>query len=196
MRPMRSGPGQSILLLVVTGMVTLGGCTRMSEGVLDESVGMNGSFEVTESGLPVNWLVYTPKTVPTGDFDIIIDTLEYKDGKQSLKFQVRECSSQGGWHSPGFGMEFPAVAGQTYRVSFWFKNAGSEYRVRVGGVSAKEGEYDTIVQSAENTEDWTLIKYDYAVQPPYERLRFQLNILQPGTFWIDDIRIEEVSSGG
>jgi len=74
----------------------LGGSTQMSEEIYDKTVGMNGSFEVTESGLPVNWLIYTPETIPTGDYDLIIDTTEYKDGRQSLKFLVRECSPTGG----------------------------------------------------------------------------------------------------
>ena len=71
---------------VIAAVLLSAGCTKMSESVLDESTGMNGGFEVTESGLPVNWLVYTPRTVPTGDFDVVIDTAEYRSGRQSLKF--------------------------------------------------------------------------------------------------------------
>ena len=76
-------------LIIIIAIITLHGCTRMSEIIEDSSAGMNGSFEYSKSGLPVNWLLYTPNTVPEGDFDIIIDTAEFKDGKQSLKFLVR-----------------------------------------------------------------------------------------------------------
>jgi len=57
--------------------------------------------------------------IPSGDFDIIIDTKEFKEGKQSLKFLIRECGSVGGWHSPGFMQQFNAIGGETYKVSFW-----------------------------------------------------------------------------
>lgn len=43
------------------------GCNQMSEIIRDDSAGMNGGFEKDESGLPVNWLVYSPKTVPNSD---------------------------------------------------------------------------------------------------------------------------------
>ncbi len=42
------------------------------------------------------FLVCTPKTIPTGDYDLIIDTAEYRAGKEPLKFVVRECSPTGG----------------------------------------------------------------------------------------------------
>jgi hypothetical protein len=141
---------------------------------------MNGSFEVTESGLPVNWLLYTPKTVPTGDFDLVIDTTEYKEGSQSLKFVVRECSRAGGRLSPGFAQEYEAAPGDTYRVSFWVKNDGSEFVVRIRGVSAMEGDDVTIVKSQEAIDTWQAFEYDYTIPEKMNALRFEMNILQPG----------------
>ena len=54
------------LLLVL--MLMLSGCIQMSEEETDASAGLNGGFEVSKNGLPVNWLVYTPKTVSDADF--------------------------------------------------------------------------------------------------------------------------------
>ena len=110
-----------------------------SESVLDKSVGMNGSFEITKSGLPVNWLIYTQKTISTGDYDFIIDSEQYKSGTQSLKFVVRTCSPDGGWHSPGFSQEYDAIPGTVYKVNFWVKNEGAEFRVKVGGITGDKG---------------------------------------------------------
>ena len=81
-----------LLLITVLAIGLLCGCSPMSEFVMDKNAGVNGSFEIVKSGLPVNWLIYTPRTVETGDFDLIIDTTEFKDGRQSLHFAVRECS--------------------------------------------------------------------------------------------------------
>jgi hypothetical protein len=115
------------LMLGILTIILLVGCahgvsSRMSEYISGNTVGRNGSFEITKSGLPVNWILYTPKTIPTEDYDLIIDTTEYKDGRQSLKFPVIECSPNGGWHSPGFCMQYKAEPGESYLVSFWVKN--------------------------------------------------------------------------
>lgn len=146
----------SAVRLIIVGLILLSGCTRMSEQIRDKTAGMNGSFEITKSGLPVNWLVYTPKTIPEGDYDLIIDTMEYKEGKQSLKFLVRECSPVGGWYSPGFCNKYPADPGEIFRISFWIRNNGAEYIVRIGGITTTRGEYDTRVRSNENYDEWKL----------------------------------------
>lgn len=165
----------------------------MSEFISDKDAGFNGSFEITKSGLPVNWLVYTPKTIPEGDYDLIIDTAESKDGKQSLKFLVRECSQAGGWYSPGFCNEYPGRPGEIFKISFWIMNKGTEYIVKIGGITASKGKYDTIVRSDENTDDWKLIEYHYTIPEGMNAIRFEMNVLKPGTFWIDDIYIENAS---
>jgi len=182
------------LILIIGATVPLCSCSQMSKQVRDKTAGMNGSFEVTKSGLPVNWLVYTPKTVPKGDFDIIIDTIEYKEGKKSLKFLVRECSSVGGWYSPGFCNEYKANPGEIFRISFWIKNHESEFLIKIGGVSVSKGAYDTIVNSKETINTWQLFEYHYTIPEKMKAIRFEMNILQPGTFWIDDLKIERVES--
>jgi hypothetical protein len=182
-----------IFTLIV--IVLLSGCKKMSEIIHDETAGMNGSFEYTKSGLPVNWLIYTPKTIPTGDYDLIIDDTEYKDGKQSLKFLVRECSPVGGWFSPGLSQENEAIPDKLYKISFWIKNDGCEFLIKIGGVSAFEGQHEIIIKSKEAIETWKLIKYNYKMpsEKKFESIRFEMNILYPGSFWIDDIKIEEIS---
>jgi len=177
-------------------IILINGCDYilhpMSEMIEDKTAGMNGSFEVVKSGLPVNWLFYTPKTVPEGDFEIITDTTEFKDGKQSLKFDVRECVATGGWYSPGFCKEFPAKPGESYKISFWVKNSGSGFFVQIGGVGSSTGHYETIIKSDENIDSWRLVEYKYIIPEKMRAIRFQLNIKKPGIFWIDDLRIEQI----
>ncbi|MBN1791505.1 MAG: hypothetical protein JW830_13470 [Bacteroidales bacterium] len=179
-----------VLFLIIASFT---GCTRMSEQIPDSSAGMNGSFEYTQSGLPVNWLLYTPNTVPSGDFDIIIDTIAPQNGKQSLKFMVRDCLPTGGWHSPGFCNQYGAMPDETYRVSFWVKNEGCRFLIRIGGVSATQVIYDTIVNSQATIESWELFEHDYTVPQGMAAIRIEANILQPGTFWVDDLRIDIVN---
>lgn len=182
--------GVLVFLLIIVSSCS----SRMSEYIPDKNAGKNGSFEITKSGLPVNWIMYTPKTIPTGDYDLIIDTTEYKDGKQSLKFLVRECSQNGGWHSPGFCMQYKAEPGELYQISFWVRNQSSEFIARIGGISASKGQYETIVKSNETISTWQLFEYTYAIPPNMNSIRFEMNILQPGSFWIDDLKIERIST--
>lgn len=174
---------------------SLSGCQKMSEWVIDDSVGLNGGFEVTKDGLPVNWGVYTPATIPSGDYDLVIDTVEHKEGRQSLKFVVRDCASTGGWYSPGFTREYEAASGVTYHVGFWVKNERSRFRATVGGVSAfKKHEYETIVEGDDSIPEWHRYVYAYTMPAGLHRLRLEINVLSPGTFWVDDITI--TASGG
>lgn len=179
------------LLFIMGTLFMLSGCNQMSETINDETAGMNGSFEIVKSGLPVNWLLYTPNTVKEGDFKIVIDTEQYKEGKQSLKFVVNKCSSAGGWYSPGFTNEFFDKGEGQYKLSFWIKNDGTEFSVSAGGVSAMKGNMITLIKENEQINDWKLLEYEINV-PKDRWLRIELNILQPGSFWIDDIRIERI----
>jgi len=174
----------------------LAGCFgKMSETVQDDSAGMNGSFEVIQSGYPVNWLIYAPTTIPSGSYKLVVDSTDTVDGRYALRFEVESCSPSGGWHSPGFSQEYPALPGETYRVRFWVKNEGSAFRARVGGVSAFEGAFETMVDSQRSIPDWELIEHEFTMPDSYERLRIEVNVLEPGSFWIDGIEITAVSGG-
>jgi len=179
----------SLVIVFLIALLSIG-CNKLSETIHDDKAGMNGDFEVVKSGLPVNWLFYTVNTVEEGDFEIIIDKEEYKEGLQSLKFEVKDCSAIGGNKSPGLCQEFDAIPGQAYKVSFWVKNEGAEFIARIGGCAPKTGNVETIVKSKDSTVDWQLIEHEFIIPREYESMRFELNVLQPGSFWVDDIRIE------
>lgn len=181
-----------LMMLFFTLLV---GCNQifkpMSEQVTDKHAGMNGGFEYTKSGLPVNWLMYTPKTVPDGDFDIEIDTIDFVEGKQSLKFIVRACSADGGWHSPGFCNEFPAEPGQKFMIGFWVKNKETHFLIRIGGIGLSFGQYEPIVNTDETIDTWRKFEYNYTIPEKMSAIRMEVNILKPGIFWIDGISISK-----
>ena len=119
-----------------------------------------------------------------------MDTADFKDGKQSLKFLVRDCSPVGGRLSPGFANEMEAVPGQAYTISFWIKNEGAEFVAKIGGVAPTTSEIKTIIQSKETINTWRKIEHTFTIPQKYSSMRFELNILQLGVFWVDDIKIE------
>lgn len=181
---------KGITVILLTGLAACN-TKPMSFISRDKTKGLNGSFEHSRDGIPVNWQLYTAQTVPSGDFDILLDDKDARDGKQSLKFVVRSCDTTGGRCSPGIAGELPAQPGTTYKISFWVKNDGSNFQVRAGGISAMKGFSEIIVRSEEQIAEWKQYQYCYTLPEKMTALRFELNVLRPGTFLIDDIRIEE-----
>lgn len=189
-RSFRTRRGLSVVAIVSGGLLL--NCTAMSESLTDDAAGFNGGFEVARDGLPVNWIVYTPRTIPTGDYDLIIDAENFKEGRQSLRFDVRDSSPEGGNRSPGISNEQPATPGRSYRIGFWVRNDGAEFRARVGAVTATEGQYDVIVQSADTISAWRYYEHELTLPAEADRIRFEVNVLRPGVFWIDDVSISEI----
>lgn len=166
---------------------------QLSESAIDHSVGMNGSFEIVKNGLPVNWLVYTEKTVKEGQFKISIDD-DSKQGNNSLKFSVVKCSGKGGWLSPGISQEINAKKNANYKVTLWAKNMGAEILIKINGVSSHKKDVGPSLLTSEIKEDWFEYKFMYKMPNDMERLRIEINLVKPGTIWLDDIRIEEVTN--
>jgi len=61
------------LSLIIIPIIILTACGKMSTMIKGDDNKMNGGFEIVKQNLPVNWTFYSPETVPSGDFKIIID---------------------------------------------------------------------------------------------------------------------------
>lgn len=187
----RAAVGSTVGALVLLALGTAPGCRPMSESIREPGAGPNGGFEVMRDGLPVNWLVYSPSTVPGARFRISLDREEVREGRQSVRFDVEECTGSGGWRSPGLATEVPVDPGATYAVSFWVRSDGAAYRAKAGGVSAKTGRSELLAASPGGPVPWTRVDGVVGVDAAHPRLRFELNVLSPGTLWIDGVRIEK-----
>ena len=140
----------SILLAAV-----LNGCIIPSVYEIDRSAGPNDSFEIVESGLPVNWF-FSRRSIRNGSAEISIDTTDAVEGKQSLKVIAHRIEP------PGGGLEQTwlftsrsAAPGVSYKVSFWLKNQGCIIGLEIGN----EGK-DPVFGPSE------AVKQDLAAHPP------------------------------
>lgn len=197
-------PGTTIILMA--GVLNACG-TPMSIREKSESAGFNGSFEIVKSGLPVNWYIHYPP-IENGDVELSFDTRDPIEGDQSLKLIVHRVVPRGGWRSAGLFQVTPAKAKSSYKVSFWLKNQGCKIRViiRNEGKDPIFGPSEAVIQDLakhppirkslgeEETgiNTWRQFEYIYAVPETDGSIRFELDIVQPGILWIDDVRIEEV----
>ncbi|MDI9320245.1 MAG: carbohydrate binding domain-containing protein [Phycisphaerales bacterium] len=183
---------KGFITLIITGILGVAiwvYCYPMSESIENKEIGFNGSFELTKNNLPLNWLVNTVKTTGDGDFSILVDDANAKEGKQSLHFSVLKCSEKGGRFSPGIAQEIPAQAGQSYKLSFWVKNQASTFSITINGVNALEQQEGASIKSADTINEWKMYEMSYTMDTPMKRLRLIVAVLSPGNFWIDDIRV-------
>ena len=173
-----------------------------------KSAGFNGSFEVVKNGLPVNWYLYGPKIIENGDVKIELDTEDFVEGKQSLKLIAHKADPVGGNRSAGlFQVLQPVKTGKPYKVSFWLKNQGCKVRVTIKnerghshrGLTEAETQdraahppiKKILGENETGSNTWRQFEFVYVVPETDGTLRFELNIIQAGTLWIDDVRIKE-----
>jgi len=184
---------EKLAFIILSFLLT--GCNSNPFSLLIESktAGFNGSFETTQNGLPVNWYIYKT-TFDNGNAELVIDTINPYDGKQSLKFVITKCLSVGGWHSPGIFTEVDCENGSTYQVSFWIKNLGCKYTIKMDcwkGGTEDVNHPEKLITDNDTIPEWKKFEYEFTFDNDLNRFRFEMNILTPGVLWIDDVRIEK-----
>ncbi|MBO6516890.1 MAG: hypothetical protein JJ975_10105 [Bacteroidia bacterium] len=179
-----------IFLLVL--LSTLVSCKQLSESTASNDAVLNGSFETIEAGYPVNWNIYSSKTVPEGRFEVLLDSTDPQDGNVCLKFEVDSCSDKGGRFSPGLFSEVETKTGHTYKVSYYIQNAGCKYRVKTGMITNKNSQIKTFIRQPGRDHEWVRHEHLIKIEQGFDRLRFELNVLSPGSLRLDNISIEEV----
>lgn len=180
-----------IILQILIGV--LSSCSPMSEISEDKDAGFNGGFEKAKKGLPVNWQVYTAKTAGSGDFSIKTDTSEPIEGKHSLKFEIKSCSSLGGRFSPGIAQEIPVTPG-LYTVSCYLKSSGVIFRINAGGITTTGGDIKQLLLQTESIPAWKKFEFPLDISSQYNTMRIELSALSAGTLHVDDIHIEPVTT--
>ena len=179
--------------MVVLASLAVGiACTHYTIREEREALGFNGSFEITSGRLPINWYFYYPP-IRKGQADVSIDTARAVDGKQSVMIVAREADPEGGWRSAGMFQVSPAEPLTTYRVSYWLRNQGATVRVGVGSEQPMESPPpgERILTPRETgTANWVKFEISYTVPAGYDNIRFELNVVAPGTVWIDQVKLE------
>ena len=77
-----------------------------------------------------------------------------------------------------------------YQISFWIKNDGSKSIIKTETVRGKAGDRK-LIEVNDQLNEWQLFESVINVGQDQE-LRMELSILQPGTLWIDDVRVEKI----
>jgi len=190
-------------------ILSVSGCVVPGMGPYDKDLGYNGSFEIVDSELPVNWTI-SRYPVRDGTIEAFVDTTDVVSGHRSLRIVIHEYDSSSRWEPFLFQVRDVEV-GKTYTVSFWLKNQGCKVLLEIGyegkyhmfGGQSEEERLDyashsrisEILGEVELGDDeWRQFQYKYTVPEADGTIRFELKFLQKGTLWIDDVQIELVSN--
>lgn len=198
-------------LFLLAAIFTLNSCflfagNSFSEWEKDKKAGYNLSFENSKNGLAQNWYFKTQKVINNlsrsgnvVDFDFIIDTLDAKEGKQSLKYVVRRCEADKEHmkryaYYPGFFNEIEAKPGATYSIKIWVKNSGSQFEIRTSAVKAMGGKPcpDQVFKGIDNYNEWTPITLQQTICEDMKYLRIEVDVKSEGVFQIDAISITKL----
>lgn len=177
------------LLTAVMLLIILPSCLH-TISPRNSAAGLNLGFEHSKNGLPANWILYDP---PQSTYKITLDTVQFAEGKQSLRFDITRAASTGPLTYTGFTNEFIALTkgGGRYTLRFRITNAGTRPEITVSAVKAKgngNGPVPVRLQVPREVTTWTLFEATIDV-PPDHWLKFETKIFEEGTFRIDDVTI-------
>ncbi len=77
------------------------------------------------------------------------------------------------------------------------KNQGSKISLLIRSEKPKKSpsaNRRVLDEKETGTNIWRQFEYVYTVPETYDNIRFELDVVRPGTFWIDDVRIEEAQT--
>ena len=61
---------------------------------------------------------------------------------------------------------------------------------QIGRGECLQGKYQTIIESGERIDSWRQFSTEVTIPQGMNAFRWDLTTLEPGTFWMDDLRIE------
>lgn len=179
-------------LLLLALFFVFPACTLQSNELSKPSsaAGLNGSFETTDSGYPVNW-AFGPNPESGDIFQVSVDPTKAQEGNQSLKLTTNQGDRTVGCRS----RKIPIQSGKTYKISFSMQNSGCTLKVNriIQDASGKTNlRSKIIVHTSTPTSDWKTFAETLAVSDGEAQVILIFLVDGPGTIWIDEVKVEEV----
>ena len=186
----RSDRVSTAVILAVTGALL---CACESGELIrsDGAAGLNGSFEITEDGIPVNWAFF-PNPEADSTFQIALDSEHAVDGIQSLKVTTKPSEMLAGFRSRRVQVQ----PGKDYRLSLSFKNEGCSLKVRriVQDASGKTVlRRDFIIDTSAPLPQWEAFEEILLVSGDEANVLLIFLVDGSGRMWFDDVKVEEIA---
>jgi len=144
--------GVALAVLLGASVFFLTACQRdeLSRGNIE--LGLNGSFEVTDTGYPVNWAFF-PNPESSDSLQVIMDPEHVVEGKHSLRVVTKETDKTTGFRSRRISVQ----PGKEYRIAMSVRTEGCTLKVNriVGdGFSKKNLRSGFIVDTGKASAEW------------------------------------------
>lgn len=160
----------------------------------------NGSFEIVESGYPVNWS-FSQAPIEQRDMSVVLDREVVHEGQQSLRVEVLRAVAgpevfEQVWAKPSFSTRATIEPGSRYRLSFWLRNAGAKVHVRWVATSKdyqRHFRFRDMLETSLASADWTRVEDEITAKEGEQLLELIFVVSEPGLFWCDDVRVQEVA---
>jgi len=178
---------------VVFGTVCVLAAACQSDELLTRngSAGLNGSFEITEAGYPVNWAFF-PNPASDSTLQVVLDTVQVVAGHHSLKLVVRPSDVLPALRST----QAPVQPGERYRLSMSYRNEGCTLKVnrivqdRSGMTNRRQ---DLVIDTSVSSTEWQTFAETLAVVKGEAKVFLVIMIDGSGSLWLDDVRLERIA---
>lgn len=171
--------------------VFLMSCGSDELSIGDNTAGLNGGFETTETGYPVNWAFF-PNPESDSTIQIVLDSARVVEGAHSLQVVVRPNDRLPVLRSRRFSVE----PGRYYRLSGSFLNEGCHVQVNrivQNGHGNTDRRRDLIVNTSASSPEWATFEETISVAADEGNVLLVIMIGASGTVWFDDVKIEELT---
>ena len=178
------------ILLAVAGM-PLTGCESDELLKRQPPAGLNGGFEVTEAGIPVNWSFF-PNPGTDSTIQVSVDSEHVLEGRQSLRVIKRPGDRLPAIRSRQIAVE----SGRDYRLSVSVRNEGCSLKVNriVQDASGKTNvRSDNIIDTSASSTEWETFDETLSVAEGETQVLLIFLIDGSGTLWIDDVKLEAIA---
>ena len=157
----------------------------------NDDAGLNGGFETTDSGYPVNWAFF-PNPESDGIFRVSVDQTKAQEGEQSLELTSNQNEKTVGFRSRRVSVE----PGKTYHISFAVQNDCCSLKVRrivQDGSGTDNRRSEIIVDTSSVSSDWETLEETLLVSEGERNVMLVFLVDGLGTLWVDNVRVEEVT---
>jgi len=178
----------AVILLAMAALI-LSSCGSHELFRSGSSSYLNGGFELTDDGYPVNW-AFGPNPKTTDSFSVFLDTEVHIAGTQSLRIESSAASATKVIRS----QRIPVSGGTTYRVAFSAMTEGCTLRVRrtvMDSSGTTNMRADEIAVPKGTVEGWQYFGEALAIAPGEAKVFLTFLVDGVGTLWCDAVTIEE-----
>jgi len=153
------------------------------------TAGLNGSFEITQAGYPVNWAFF-PNPEADSTLRVVFDSNQVVEGSHSLKLVVRPSDKLPALRSSQVAVQ----PGKKYRFRLSFRNEGCSLKVNriVQDASGKTvRRQDFIIDTSVSSTDWETFEETLSVAQDEAQVLLVIIIAGSGTVWLDNVNFKE-----